>query len=75
MNDTNCNIIEQLCVFGEQDKEGKWTKELNIVSWYGNEPVFDLRSWDPFHNKSTKGVTLTKGEARKLQQTLNNYLS
>ena len=28
-----------------------WNVELNRVSWNGNEPKYDLRSWSPDHTK------------------------
>jgi hypothetical protein len=29
-----------------------WTKELNLVSWNGREPKYDIREWDPEHERS-----------------------
>ena len=31
-------------------KSGR-TKELNFVSWNGNEPKYDIRDWDADHQK------------------------
>ena len=31
-----------------------WSIELNRVSWNGNEPKYDLRSWSPDHSKMGK---------------------
>ena len=31
------------------DEKGGWAKELNLVSWNGNDPKYDLRSWDDSH--------------------------
>jgi len=28
-----------------------WTKELNLISWNGNEAKYDLRDWGPEHEK------------------------
>jgi len=41
-----------------------WRKELNLVSWNGGKPKFDLREWAPEHEKMGKGVTLTTEEAK-----------
>lgn len=40
-----------------------WTRELNVISWNGGTPKFDIREWDPLHEKMTKGITFTKAEA------------
>lgn len=39
-----------------------WTKEINIVSWSGREPKFDVRDWSPDHAKCGKGLTFTEEE-------------
>jgi len=49
-----------------------WTKELNLISWNGKEPKYDLRDWAPEHEKMGKGVTLTKDELKKLREVLND---
>ena len=41
-----------------------WTKEINIVSWNGRDPKYDIRDWDPAHEKMGKGITLSPDEAR-----------
>jgi len=51
-----------------------WTKELNLVSWQGNAPKYDIRAWSADHTRSGKGVTLTKDELTALRDVLNEYL-
>ena len=29
--------------------ESGWRKELNLVSWNGGAPKYDVRDWDPHH--------------------------
>ncbi|MFJ7976923.1 YdbC family protein [Peribacillus sp. JNUCC 23] len=48
-----------------------WNKELNLISWNGKEPKFDLRDWAPEHEKMGKGLTLTLDEVRALRDLLN----
>jgi hypothetical protein len=48
-----------------------WNKELNLISWNGKEPKYDLREWAPEHEKMGKGVTLTVEELRGLRDILN----
>lgn len=51
-------------------KERGWRKELNLVSWYGKEPVYDLRKWNEDHSKMSKGTTLTQSELIILKEKL-----
>jgi hypothetical protein len=48
-----------------------WSKELNLISWSGKEPKFDLRDWAPEHEKMGKGVTLNNEELKALRDLLN----
>ena len=47
-----------------------WTKELNLVSWNGKAPKYDIRDWSPDHEKMGKGVTLSNEEAKELYKLL-----
>ena len=47
-----------------------WNKELNLISWNDREPVYDLRTWSPDHEKMGKGVTITVAEAKVLRDML-----
>ncbi len=48
-----------------------WTKELNSISWNERDSKFDIRDWDPEHEKMGKGVTLNLDEIKKLKEILN----
>lgn len=48
-----------------------WNKELNLISWNGKEPKYDLRDWAPDHEKMGKGVTLTVEDLKALKEILN----
>lgn len=50
--------------------KGGWSMELNLVSWGGREPKYDLRSWSPDHQKMGKGTTMTKEELMSLKKIL-----
>lgn len=52
--------------------KGGWQVELNLVSWSGREPKFDLRSWSPDHQKMGKGITMTQEELLKLGQIISS---
>ena len=61
-------IVEHIGVLSNGTKG--WTKELNLVSWNGREPKYDLREWSPEHDKMGKGVTLSKEELEALKGIL-----
>ena len=65
-------IIEELGVLSESAKG--WTKELNLISWNGGAPKYDVRDWAPEHEKMGKGVTLSEEEAKKLAELLTTKL-
>lgn len=67
-NEIKYDIVEELGVISESAKG--WTKELNLISWNGGAPKYDVRDWAPEHEKMGKGVTLTKEEALELQKLL-----
>ena len=53
--------------------ESGWNRELNIISWNGAAAKYDLRDWDPHHERMRKGITLHAAEMRKLVDLyLNN---
>lgn len=70
MAEIKFEIKEALGVISESSKG--WKKELNLISWNDKEPKFDLREWDPNHEKMGKGVTLSREELQKLKELLNN---
>ena len=53
------------------DSNNGWIKEVNLVSWNEREPVYDVRTWSPDHEKMGKGITITKEEAKALRDMLN----
>ncbi len=69
MADIKYEIKEELGIISESLKG--WRKELNLVSWNGGEPKYDLRDWAPRHEKMGKGITLTKEEVQKLCKLLS----
>ena len=54
--------------------ETGFRKELNIVSWNGREPKYDLRSWSP-EGIPLRGVTLTEDEAKELKKVLKDVFA
>lgn len=57
MSDFKFEITEHLGTLSESARG--WTKELNKVSFNDRPAKYDLREWDPDHQKMSKGVTLS----------------
>lgn len=51
-----------------------YTKELNLVSWNNGEPKYDIRDWSEDHARSSKGITLTLEELKRLKELLDEEL-
>lgn len=68
MAEIKFEIKEELGVLSESAKG--WKKELNLISWNGAAPKYDLRDWAPEHEKMGKGITLTAEEAESLYRIL-----
>jgi hypothetical protein len=71
MADIKFEIKETIGVLSESAKG--WTKELNLVSWNGRAPKYDIREWDPEREKMGKGLTFTKDELIKLKELLLDF--
>lgn len=61
-------IVKHIGVISEGS--GGWTKELNLISWNGKEPKYDIRDWSAEKDKMGKGATLTPEDAKKLMELL-----
>ena len=63
-------VIEK---FGELDTDGKYVKELRLISWNNRTPVYDLRGWCKNNDGTesmTKGITLCAEELYSLFEIL-----
>ena len=49
-----------------------WSKELNLVSWNGGAPKYDIRDWSPDHSRMSRGVTLHEKEMRLILDLMRN---
>lgn len=54
MAEIKYEITEELGVLSENAKG--WTKELNMVSWNGHDPKYDLRECRPTKPEWGKGL-------------------
>ena len=72
MEKVEYEIIENLGVLS--NTPSGWAKELNLISWNGGEPKYDLRQWSPDHTKMVKGISLSREEAQALMELLGKWL-
>jgi hypothetical protein len=68
MADIKFEIIKTIGVLSESAKG--WKKELNLISWNGRDPKYDIRDWSEDHTKMGKGVTLDQEELIQLKGLL-----
>lgn len=64
-------IINSIGVISENNS---WKKELNRISWNGNEPKYDIRDWSDNHEEMGKGITLSEDELRKLKEIIDEEI-
>lgn len=70
MAEIKYEIQEELGVLSN----GNWALELNLISWNGTAPKYDLRKWTDDHAKMSKGITFNKEEAKALRDLLCEIL-
>lgn len=63
----NFEIVEAILRLDEEDRSG-FHKELNLISWYGKEPKYDLRGWNADRSRMTKGISLSEEEFNALKE-------
>ena len=68
MSDFSYEIIKHIGVIDKSQND--WTKELNIISYNGAKPKYDIRDWSPNHEQMGKGITLTDYQMQKLIELL-----
>ena len=68
MPDIKYEILKTIGILSENTRG--WKKELNLISWNGGKPKYDIRDWAPEHEKMGKGVTLTEEEMDALKELL-----
>ena len=68
-----CEIVRPIAVLSENERG--YTKEVNLVSWNGGDPKYDIRNWHPGRERSGKGITLTRDEIFALYDALKGVFS
>lgn len=58
--------IEEFIGVIKKEKDG-WNKELNLVSWNGQEAKYDIRSWkSDDHSRMNRGICLSPEEMHRV---------
>ena len=64
MREIQYEIVKEIAVLSTGDSG--YTKEINLISWNGKEPKYDIRSFSPNREKCGKGITLNRSEERRV---------
>lgn len=73
MREIQYEIVKEIVVLSTGDSG--YTKEINLISWNGKEPKYDIRSFSPNREKCGKGITLNADEAAALLKALQKELN
>ena len=73
MKEIQYEIVKEIAVLSTS--ESGYTKEINLISWNGKEPKYDIRTFSPNREKCEKGITLTADEAAVLLKALQEELN
>lgn len=63
---------EVIRTIGEIPGERKWKIRLNLISWNGGEPKYDIRPWSEDGNAMGKGISMSKEELLGLKKILDS---
>jgi hypothetical protein len=64
MAEFSYEIIKHIGTLSESPKG--WKRELNLISWNGRDPKYDIRDWSPDHEKMGKGIGLSREDLNML---------
>lgn len=73
MREIQYEIVKEIAVLSTGDSG--YTKEINLISWNGKEPKYDIRSFSPNREKCGKGIMLNADEAAALLKALQKELN
>jgi len=73
MKDIQYEIKKEIAILSKSGSG--YTKEINLISWNGKEPKYDIRSFSPNRERCGKGITLNADEAAALLEALQKELN
>ena len=71
MSEITYEIVMQIGIVSQSGSG--WAKELNLISWNGRSPKYDIRDWSADHSQMGRGVTLSREELLALRDLLNQW--
>lgn len=71
MKEVKCEIIREIGTISEKRTT---SVELNVVSWSGDDPKYDIRRWNKNGRTALKGITLSREEVEVLFELLKQEL-
>ena len=69
MPEFSYEITEQVGILS-QNING-WSRQINLISWNGRAPKYDILDWAPGNEKMGKGISLSLEELKALKEILN----
>ena len=73
MKEIQYEIVKEIAVLSASDSG--YTTQINLISWNGKEPKYDVRSFSPNREKCGKGITLNADEAAALLKALQKEVN
>ena len=70
MAEIKYEVVERIAVLSQRPRG--WERQLNMVSWNGNPPKYDIRDWSPDGSRMAKGISLTEDELKTLKGILDD---
>jgi hypothetical protein len=64
MEEFKYEIVERIAILSGK---GKWTREVNLISWNERPPKYDIRDWNHEEGKMGKGITLSEEELKNFK--------
>ena len=70
MAEIKYEVVQRVAVLSQRPRG--WERQLNMVSWNGNPPKYDIRDWSPDGSRMAKGISLTEDELKTLKGILDD---
>ena len=64
-------IVKPVAILSKS-ANGRYTTEVNLISYNGKPAKLDIRKWDIEKGKMLKGITLNDKEVAALKEALEN---
>lgn len=71
MDRVDVKVVEHIATIAEY--RSGYALELNLISYDGYPPKYDLRKWDKMGNRMGKGIAFTAEEADEIARAIKNH--